>query len=296
MDLIMAMRSDEASQAAFQFDLGKQAEVVCLEDIERNRERPYAQIHRLQEPQEKIYDQVPCREDTPEGVHQLLEAVQGVHQAVSDHSGGEQQPPLPPYPDLGNLSINQDKKKMAKVSNGSALSSSLPSSEPAIRVFSDDELSEIFQIDFGQIFGNPELGLKSSYRGIQSKRGVSRSNSAAAVPSAAATFSPLPPPEQFQSSPALARRPTPQAAGALSLRDGGSDQQSLHQSHSSSAIAHQCKSNSVQKSQSYSQQQSFSSQQTFSSKQSSSFQTSNVTTAHKQVVDSPAPPPAPSSL
>lgn len=115
----------------------------------------------------------------------------------------------------------------------------------------------------------------------------------AAVPSAAATFSPLPPPEQFQSSPALARRPTPQAAGALSLRDGGSDQQSLHQSHSSSAIAHQGKSNSVQKSQSYSQQQSFSSQQTFSSQQSSSFQTSNVTTAHKQVVDSPAPPPAP---
>lgn len=71
MDLIMAMRSDEASQAAFQFDLGKQAEVVCLEDIERNRERPYAQIHRLQEPQEKIYDQVPCREDTPEDVHQV---------------------------------------------------------------------------------------------------------------------------------------------------------------------------------------------------------------------------------
>merc|ERR1719402_1529189 len=38
MDLIMAMRSDdEASQAAFQFDLGKQAEVVSLEDIERNQ-------------------------------------------------------------------------------------------------------------------------------------------------------------------------------------------------------------------------------------------------------------------
>lgn len=82
---------------------------------------------------------------------------------------------------------------MAKVSNGSALSSSLPSSEPAIRVFSDDELSEIFQIDFGQIFGNPESGLKSSYRGIQSKRGVSRSNSAgiASVPSVTLPAIPL---------------------------------------------------------------------------------------------------------
>ena len=49
------------------------------------------------------------------------------------------------------------------------------SSDPP--VFSDDELSEIFQIDFGQIFGNPEAGLKSSYKGIQSKKGVSRSNS-----------------------------------------------------------------------------------------------------------------------
>lgn len=37
-------------------------------------------------------------------------------------------------------------------------------------IFSDDELSEIFQIDFGQIFGNPEAGLKSNYKGIQSKR------------------------------------------------------------------------------------------------------------------------------
>ena len=51
------------------------------------------------------------------------------------------------------------------------------SSDPPGRVFSDDELSEIFQIDFGQIFGNPEAGLKSSYKGIQSKKGVSRSNS-----------------------------------------------------------------------------------------------------------------------
>merc|ERR1719422_1608923 len=38
----------------------------------------------------------------------LLEAVQGVHQAVSQHSGKDQQPPLPPYPDLGNLSLQED--------------------------------------------------------------------------------------------------------------------------------------------------------------------------------------------
>ena len=37
-------------------------------------------------------------------------------------------------------------------------------------VFSDDELSEIFQIDFGLIFGNPEDGLKSNYKGLQHKK------------------------------------------------------------------------------------------------------------------------------
>jgi hypothetical protein len=37
-------------------------------------------------------------------------------------------------------------------------------------IFSDDELSEIFQIDFGLIFGNPEDGLKSNYKGIQHKK------------------------------------------------------------------------------------------------------------------------------
>ena len=82
MDLIMAMRSDdEASQAAFQFDLGKQAEVVSLEDIERNQERPYAQIHRVEEPQEKIYDQVAGREDTPEDVQQVDSCEDRVHEA-----------------------------------------------------------------------------------------------------------------------------------------------------------------------------------------------------------------------
>ena len=35
------------------------------------------------------------------------------------------------------------------------------------QVFSDDELSEIFQIDFGQIFGNPDSGRSSNYKGIK---------------------------------------------------------------------------------------------------------------------------------
>ena len=71
-------------------------------------------------------------------------------------------------------------EKMARVSSRGSAPLNLPptsSSDPPGRVFSDDELSEIFQIDFGQIFGNPEAGLKSSYKGIQSKKGVSRSNS-----------------------------------------------------------------------------------------------------------------------
>ena len=73
-------------------------------------------------------------------------------------------------------------EKMARVSSRGSAPLNLPpssssSSDPPGRVFSDDELSEIFQIDFGQIFGNPEAGLKSSYKGIQSKKAVSRSNS-----------------------------------------------------------------------------------------------------------------------
>ena len=37
-------------------------------------------------------------------------------------------------------------------------------------VFSDDELSEIFQIDFGQIFGNPDSDRQNNYKGIQLKK------------------------------------------------------------------------------------------------------------------------------
>merc|ERR1711962_1023019 len=134
---------------------------------------------------------------------------------------GEHQPPLPPYPELGNLSLH-DAKKMATVSQPQPVpgaSMSVPSTTTP-HVFSDDELSEIFQIDFGQIFGNLEAGLKSNYKGIQSKKS---SSSRPAAPSTVVStvggetasssrvagggsFSPLPPPEEFQSSPLMARR------------------------------------------------------------------------------------------
>merc|ERR1719211_881368 len=119
---------------------------------------------------------------------------------------------------------------MARVSSRGSAPLNLPptsSSDPPGRVFSDDELSEIFQIDFGQIFGNPEAGLKSSYKGIQSKKGVSRSNSssraAEQTSSSAPPFNPLPPPEQFQSSPAQARRQLAQSqsSSAVTLADNG---------------------------------------------------------------------------
>ena len=41
-------------------------------------------------------------------------------------------------------------------------------------VFSDDELSEIFQIDFGQIFGNPDSDRQNNYKGIQLKKSSSQ--------------------------------------------------------------------------------------------------------------------------
>merc|ERR1711971_1347331 len=88
----------------------------------------------------------------PRALRTLLEAVQGVHQAVSHHSGKDQQPPLPPYPDLGNLSLQEEKMARVSSSRGSAPLNLPQSSDPPGRVFSDDELSEIFQIDFGQIW------------------------------------------------------------------------------------------------------------------------------------------------
>ena len=40
---------------------------------------------------------------------QLLEAVQSVHKAVQSNSGGEEEPPLPPYPDVRNLRLDDGK-------------------------------------------------------------------------------------------------------------------------------------------------------------------------------------------
>jgi len=39
----------------------------------------------------------------------LLEAVQSVHKAVQSNSGGEEEPPLPPYPDVRNLRLDDGK-------------------------------------------------------------------------------------------------------------------------------------------------------------------------------------------
>ena len=96
-------------------------------------------------------------------------------------------------------------EKMARVSSRGSAPLNLPptsSSDPPGRVFSDDELSEIFQIDFGQIFGNPEAGLKSSYKGIQSKKGVSRSNSSSRTGTESADRVSDPPP--FADCPSFA--------------------------------------------------------------------------------------------
>ena len=108
------------------------------------------------------------------------------------------------------------------------------------------------------------------------------------APRAVAPSQPLPPPEQFQSSPAVARRQLSQSqsCSSVSHANNGSVQHhsALQQSNSSSAVAKHSSSSS---------QRSFSQQQSFSSQQSSNFQTSNVTVSHKQVVDSPTPPPKP---
>ena len=55
--------------------------------------------------------------------------------------------------------------EMAAVSTQHSYQSN--SAAPSKHVFSDDELSEIFQIDFGQIFGNPDSGRSSNYKGIK---------------------------------------------------------------------------------------------------------------------------------
>ena len=112
-------------------------------------------------------------------------------------------------------------EKMARVSSrGSAPLNLPPSSDPPGRVFSDDELSEIFQIDFGQIFGNPEAGLKSSYKGIQSKKGVSRSNSSSRTGTESADRVSDPPPfADCRPFPTLHNRPDGDNNNNKAIRD-----------------------------------------------------------------------------
>ena len=45
----------------------------------------------------------------------------------------------------------------------------MPSHHKGPQVFTDEELSEIFQIDFAEIFGSPDeqLRTQSSYKGVQ---------------------------------------------------------------------------------------------------------------------------------
>merc|ERR1712106_298199 len=186
-DLELIMRDDE-SQSAFQFDLCQQAELMSLEDIEHKTDKP-------------IYDD---DVDTTEDVYKLLEAVQSVHKAVQSNNSGEEEPPVPPYPDVRNLRLDEA-SKMAAVSQSAQFSSqhstSYSSSVQPGHIFSDDELSEIFQIDFGQIFGNPEAGLKSNYKGIQSKRTTQAQSNSTAVSTFSPPLSTVPPPVEFQSSP-----------------------------------------------------------------------------------------------
>jgi len=166
----------------------------------------------------------------------LLEAVQSVHKAVQSNSSGEEEPPLPPYPDVRNLRL-EEASKMAAVTQSAQFSpqhsTTQSSSVQPGHIFSDDELSEIFQIDFGQIFGNPEAGLKSNYKGIQSKRTTQAQSNSTAVSTFSPPLSPVPPPVEFQSSPKLA----PKLGRSKSNAAVPIGRQAVCKSKSSSAIA-----------------------------------------------------------
>ena len=63
--------------------------------------------------------------------------------------------------------------KSTKMPATTATSSSMIMPQPSEQtrtpqIFSDEELSEIFQIDFSEIFGSPDAGIKpSKYKGVQ---------------------------------------------------------------------------------------------------------------------------------
>jgi len=112
-------------------------------------------------------------------------------------------------------------------------STSYSSSVQPGHIFSDDELSEIFQIDFGQIFGNPEAGLKSDYKGLQSKKTKQAQSNSTAVAAFSPPLSPVPPPVEFQSSP----KPTQKIGRSQSNAAVAIGRQAVSKSKSSSAIA-----------------------------------------------------------
>ncbi|XP_059099435.1 vinculin-like isoform X3 [Tigriopus californicus] len=104
----------------------------------------------------------------------LLDSVEGVKSAVAQYPADSLPPPLPPYPKIGDLSLSDTQSKRSAtmpVANGSARnhrpSYQRSHGQEDKKVFTDSELSEIFQIDFGEIFGSPDITVPdSNYRGI----------------------------------------------------------------------------------------------------------------------------------
>ena len=79
---------------------------------------------------------------------------------------------------MTELSLSQ-KNQFSSHSQHSYHGSNVEQNKP--HVFSDDELSEIFQIDFGQIFGNPDSDRQNNYKGIQLKKSSSQGKNVAGV-------------------------------------------------------------------------------------------------------------------
>ena len=78
--------------------------------------------------------------------------------------------------DMAAVSQQNHFSSQSQHSYGSNFEQTNSNSQSKPHVFSDDELSEIFQIDFGQIFGNPDSGRQNNYKGIQLKKSASQGN------------------------------------------------------------------------------------------------------------------------
>merc|ERR1719422_1911161 len=192
---------DDEGESAFQFDQCNKAELTSIEDLSGSG---------FKNKSSKKNKKDKATED-----YKLLEAVHSVHKAVQSNNREDtdsQQPPIPPYPDVSSLRLDEVNDKMASSVSQSAQyshniqhSSSFDQSAGKPKhVFSDDELSEIFQIDFGQIFGNPDSGRKNNYKGIQIKKSAQAQNNLSSSVSSP-PLSPVPPPLEFQSSPKVTR-------------------------------------------------------------------------------------------